>query len=52
MALDDEKTKIPSFICQVVGNGSFMTGSPSSAIWVAHKYNIPILTVVLNNGGT
>ncbi|KAL1971994.1 hypothetical protein VTN31DRAFT_7213 [Thermomyces dupontii] len=49
MALDEEQK--PGLVCQVVGDGSFMCASPSSAIWVASKYQIPILTVVLNNGG-
>ncbi|KAI0547764.1 putative thiamine pyrophosphate enzyme [Xylaria curta] len=40
-----------SLVCQVVGDGSFMCAAPSSALWVASKYNIPILTIVLNNGG-
>ncbi|KAF2033418.1 thiamine pyrophosphate enzyme [Setomelanomma holmii] len=40
-----------SIVCQVVGDGSFMCAAPSSALWVASKHNIPILTVVLNNGG-
>lgn len=40
-----------TFVCQVVGDGSFMCAAPSSALWVASKYKIPILTVVLNNGG-
>lgn len=42
----------PKLVCQVVGDGSFMCASPSSAAWVASKYKIPLLTVVLNNGGT
>lgn len=41
----------PSLVCQVVGDGSFMCAAPSSALWVASKYKIPILTIVLNNGG-
>lgn len=44
-------TKKPPIVCQVVGDGSYMCGSPSSATWVAAKYNIPILTILLNNGG-
>jgi hypothetical protein len=28
-----------------------MCSAPSSAAWVARKYEIPVLTVVLNNGG-
>jgi thiamine pyrophosphate-dependent acetolactate synthase large subunit-like protein len=45
---DNEK---PSLVCQVVGDGSMMCASPSSALWVASKFEIPILTIVLNNGG-
>lgn len=56
LALDDaistnEGDQLPSLVCQVVGDGSFMCAAPSSALWVASKYNIPILTIVLNNGG-
>ncbi|KAF9730255.1 thiamine pyrophosphate enzyme [Paraphaeosphaeria minitans] len=46
--VDNEK---PSLVCQVVGDGSMMCASPSSALWVASKFEIPILTIVLNNGG-
>lgn len=49
--LEREETHKPSLVCQVVGDGSFMCAAPSSALWVASKYEIPILTVVLNNGG-
>ncbi|KAI0204773.1 thiamine pyrophosphate enzyme [Astrocystis sublimbata] len=55
MALTDteqsEGNRKPTLVCQVVGDGSFMCAAPSSALWVASKYEIPILTVVLNNGG-
>ncbi|KAI4619811.1 hypothetical protein J4E83_005667 [Alternaria metachromatica] len=56
MATDDaavtmESAHKPTLICQVVGDGSFMCAAPSSALWVASKYKIPILTIVLNNGG-
>ncbi|RYP61259.1 hypothetical protein DL770_009823 [Monosporascus sp. CRB-9-2] len=40
-----------SLVCHIVGDGSFMCAAPSSALWVASKYEIPILTIVLNNGG-
>ncbi|KAI0156821.1 thiamine pyrophosphate enzyme [Xylariaceae sp. FL1272] len=43
--------KSSGLVCQVVGDGSFMCAAPSTALWVAGKYEIPILTVVLNNGG-
>ncbi|KAI0190683.1 thiamine pyrophosphate enzyme [Xylaria flabelliformis] len=55
MALEDmaegEGRNGSSMVCQVVGDGSFMCAAPSSSIWVASKYDVPILTVVLNNGG-
>lgn len=41
----------PSLVCHIVGDGSFMCAAPSSALWVASKYKIPVLTIVLNNGG-
>ena len=46
-----KKAEATGLICQIVGDGSFMCAAPSSAIWVASKYNIPILTIILNNGG-
>ncbi|KAI0528300.1 thiamine pyrophosphate enzyme, N-terminal TPP binding domain-containing protein [Xylaria bambusicola] len=54
MALEDMKHDIgskPNLVCQIVGDGSFMCAAPSSALWVASKYKIPVLTVILNNGG-
>lgn len=53
MALTDLETteNKPSLVCQIVGDGSFMCAAPSSALWVASKYNIPVLTIVLNNNG-
>ncbi|TFK66123.1 thiamine diphosphate-binding protein [Pluteus cervinus] len=38
-------------IVTIVGDGSFLFGVPSSAYWMAQKYNAPFLTIVLNNGG-
>ncbi|OBT98574.1 hypothetical protein VE01_03561 [Pseudogymnoascus verrucosus] len=54
MALADLERDEPhrsSLVCQVVGDESFMSAAPSSALWVASKYEIPVLTIVLNNGG-
>lgn len=52
MALSDlEKAEHPSTVCHIVGDGSFLCGSPSSALWVASKYEILTLTIVLNNEG-
>ncbi|KAK8122721.1 thiamine pyrophosphate enzyme, partial [Apiospora sp. TS-2023a] len=47
----DKEIHPPSLVCQIVGDGSFMCAAPSSALWVASKYKIPILTILLNNGG-
>ncbi|EIN12197.1 Thiamin diphosphate-binding protein [Punctularia strigosozonata HHB-11173 SS5] len=38
-------------IVAIVGDGSYLFGAPSSAYWMARKYNTPFLTIVLNNGG-
>jgi thiamine pyrophosphate-dependent acetolactate synthase large subunit-like protein len=39
------------FICQVVGDGTFLFSVPGSVYWIARRYGIPILTIVLNNKG-
>jgi thiamine pyrophosphate-dependent acetolactate synthase large subunit-like protein len=54
MALNDVERKNgqqKGLVCHIVGDGSFMCAAPSSALWVASKYEIPVLTIVLNNGG-
>jgi acetolactate synthase-1/2/3 large subunit len=38
-------------IVQVIGDGGFHLSSPDSVYAVAQQYRIPILTVVLDNGG-
>ncbi|PLN83681.1 thiamine pyrophosphate-requiring enzyme [Aspergillus taichungensis] len=39
------------FVCQVVGDGTFLFSVPGSVYWIAKRYNIPVLTIVLNNKG-
>ncbi|KIX02487.1 uncharacterized protein Z518_08428 [Rhinocladiella mackenziei CBS 650.93] len=39
------------FVCQIVGDGSYLFSFPGSVYWIAQRYNIPTLTVVLNNKG-
>jgi thiamine pyrophosphate-dependent acetolactate synthase large subunit-like protein len=39
------------FVCQVVGDGTFLFSVPGSVYWIAQRYDIPILTIVLNNKG-
>lgn len=40
------------FVVQIVGDGTFMFSVPSSVYWISHRYQIPVLTIVLNNEGT
>ncbi|KAJ3746353.1 thiamine pyrophosphate enzyme, N-terminal TPP binding domain-containing protein, partial [Lentinula detonsa] len=44
-------TKKHNLVTAIVGDGTFMFGVPSSAFWIARRYNTPFLTIVLNNGG-
>ncbi|KAL5335474.1 hypothetical protein BJX70DRAFT_390655 [Aspergillus crustosus] len=39
------------FVCQIVGDGTFLFSVPGSVYWIARRYNIPVLTIVLNNKG-
>ncbi|KAL3469736.1 thiamine pyrophosphate enzyme [Aspergillus californicus] len=38
-------------VVQIVGDGTFLFSVPSSVYWISHRYQIPILTIVLNNKG-
>jgi thiamine pyrophosphate-dependent acetolactate synthase large subunit-like protein len=39
------------FVCQIVGDGTYLFSVPGSVYWISRRYNIPILTIVLNNDG-
>ncbi|KAL8728992.1 MAG: hypothetical protein Q9181_005154, partial [Wetmoreana brouardii] len=39
------------FVCQIVGDGTFLFSVPGSVYWISQKYNLPVLTIVLNNKG-
>ncbi|KEF63573.1 uncharacterized protein A1O9_01551 [Exophiala aquamarina CBS 119918] len=39
------------FVCELVGDGTYMFGSPSTVYWIARRYSLPTLTVVLSNKG-
>ena len=41
----------PNFVCQVVGDGTYLETVPGSVYWIASRYEIPVLTIVLNNKG-
>jgi acetolactate synthase I/II/III large subunit len=38
-------------VVSLVGDGSFVFGSPVAALWAAQQAQAPFLTIVLNNGG-
>lgn len=46
--LKGEKGK---FVVQIVGDGTYLFSVPGSVYWISRRYNIPILTIVLNNKG-
>ena len=51
-ALNDTcHSKTDEIVATVTGDGSYMFGMPSSAFWVARRYNLPFLAVILSNGG-
>lgn len=39
------------FVVQIVGDGTFLFSVPGSVYWIAKRYKIPVLTIVLNNKG-
>ncbi|KAK8217200.1 hypothetical protein M8818_001452 [Zalaria obscura] len=39
------------FVCQIVGDGTYLFSVPGSVYWIAQRYGIPVLTIVLNNKG-
>lgn len=39
------------FVVQIVGDGTFLFSVPGSVYWIAGRYQIPVLTIVLNNKG-
>ncbi|KAH8674322.1 thiamine pyrophosphate enzyme, N-terminal TPP binding domain-containing protein [Xylariales sp. PMI_506] len=39
------------FVVQIVGDGTFLFCVPASVYWISKRYQIPILTIVLNNKG-
>jgi acetolactate synthase-1/2/3 large subunit len=51
MALGLKLARPERRIVQIIGDGAFHFSSPDSVYAVAQQYQIPILTVVLDNGG-
>jgi len=51
MALGARLARPEATVVQVVGDGSFYFGNPSSAYAVSRQYGLPVFTVVLDNSG-
>ncbi|OLN80974.1 Benzoylformate decarboxylase [Colletotrichum chlorophyti] len=51
LATDYENGGKGKFVVQIVGDGTFLFSVPGSVYWIAKRYNIPVLTIVLNNKG-
>jgi thiamine pyrophosphate-dependent acetolactate synthase large subunit-like protein len=51
LGLATSETNGKKLVVALVGDGSYLFGVPSSAFWIARKYDTPFLTIVLNNGG-
>jgi len=51
LASDFENDGSGNFVCQIVGDGTYLFSSPASVYWIAMRYKIPVLTIVLNNNG-
>ncbi|KAG8528483.1 uncharacterized protein KY384_007401 [Bacidia gigantensis] len=39
------------FVCQIVGDGTFLFSVPGSVYWISQRYKLPVLTIVINNKG-
>ncbi|KAM0798143.1 thiamine pyrophosphate enzyme, N-terminal TPP binding domain-containing protein [Usnea florida] len=39
------------FVCQIVGDGTYLFSVPGSVYWISQRYKLPVLTIVLNNQG-
>ena len=50
-ALGIKLAQVQSRVIHFVGDGSFYFSNPSAVYAVARQYNLPILTVLLDNGG-
>ncbi|GJN67675.1 hypothetical protein PLIIFM63780_005118 [Purpureocillium lilacinum] len=51
LATDMENQGKGKFVVQIVGDGTYLFTVPGSVYWISKRYNIPVLTIVLNNKG-
>lgn len=52
LATEAENSGKGKFVVQIVGDGTYLFSVPGSVYWISKRYNIPVLTIVLNNKGT
>ncbi|RHZ49478.1 hypothetical protein CDV55_101101 [Aspergillus turcosus] len=50
-ALGVKMAKRDSFICAIVGDGTYLFSQMESVYWIARRYDVPFLLIVLNNSG-
>ncbi|KAM0100156.1 hypothetical protein ACP6JE_005217 [Aspergillus fumigatus] len=50
-ALGVKMARRDSFICAIVGDGTYLFSQMESVYWIARRYDVPFLLVVLNNSG-
>lgn len=46
-----ESAKKNRMVVAIVGDGTFLFSVPGSVFWIAQRYGLPVLTIVLNNKG-
>ncbi|GKT49739.1 uncharacterized protein ColSpa_09920 [Colletotrichum spaethianum] len=51
LAKDSQAMDEGNFVCEIVGDGTFLFGCPGTVYWVARRYKLPTLTIVLSNKG-
>ncbi|KAJ5213041.1 acetolactate synthase, partial [Penicillium cf. viridicatum] len=51
LATDSRHRGKGKFVCQIIGDGCFLFSIPASVYWIGQRYEIPVLTIVLNNNG-
>ncbi|KAJ5317024.1 hypothetical protein N7508_001532 [Penicillium antarcticum] len=50
-ALGVKLAKPNSFVCGIVGDGVYLFSQMESVYWIARRYDVPFLMIVLNNNG-
>lgn len=51
LASNNQLGQDSKFVCQIVGDGAYMFTMPAAVYWISNRYQLPMLSIVLNNGG-